>query len=226
MPVPPDPARPTAPGGPSTGPKRRDAARNRQALIDAARELFAREGLQVPTDRIAKAAGIGNATFYRHFPDRDALVEEIFRGTAETLGEAAAEALARDEAWPALAGYFERIFALVSRDRGLNDLVTAAAGRSAFLDDISRGNAATVTTLVARAQEEGTLRTDVAAMDVLVLMGPLLRAMPALVADHPEGWRRPLALLLDAFRPTGHPLPGTPVPPERLDQTFSRLWQT
>ncbi|MEV7026748.1 helix-turn-helix domain-containing protein [Kitasatospora sp. NPDC093558] len=206
--------------------RRRDAARNREILIAAARTLFAREGLNVPLDRIAKAAGVGNATLYRHFPTRDALIEEIFADTSTVFDRAAAEALAEPDGWRALCGYFERIFTLVAGDRGLNDLVTATARDSRFLAELSERNAATVTTLVTRAQEQHTVRADVTTMDLLILMGPLVRAMPALTDQHPDGWRRPLALLLDAFRPTAgtHTLPGAPVDPEHLEEAFYRLW--
>ncbi|MFJ4185380.1 TetR/AcrR family transcriptional regulator [Kitasatospora sp. NPDC089509] len=216
------PASPTA-----APPRRRDAARNRQLLVDTARDLFAREGLGVPLDRIAKAAGIGNATLYRHFPTREALIEEIFADTRTVFAEAAAGALAEPDGWRALCGYFERIFTLVADDRGLNDLVTATARDSRFLAELSERNATTVAALVVRAQEQHSLRTDVTTMDLLILMGPLVRAMPALTEQQPDGWRRPLALLLDAFRPTDgtHPLPGAPLGPERLEEAFLNLWE-
>ncbi|MFF3070495.1 TetR/AcrR family transcriptional regulator [Kitasatospora sp. NPDC057936] len=217
-----------SPAGPvRAASRRRDAARNREILAAAARKLFAREGLNVPLDRIAKAAGVGNATLYRHFPTREALIEEIFADTRTVFDQAAADALAEPDGWRALHGYFERIFTLVAGDRGLNDLVTATARDSRFLAELSESNAATVATLVARAQEQHTVRSDVTTMDLLILMGPLVRAMPALTEQHPDGWRRPLALLLDAFRPAGatHALPGAPVGSEHLEDTFYRLWE-
>ncbi|MFJ7246973.1 TetR/AcrR family transcriptional regulator [Kitasatospora sp. NPDC098652] len=205
---------------------RRDAQRNRDQLLAAAREMFSRHGLDVPLDQIAKEAGVGNATLYRHFPTREALIAEVFADAGAGLAEAGREALAAEDAWTGLEGYFERIFALVAADRGINDLVTQAIPVIPGMIEISRGHAATVGTLIARAQEQGTMRRDVVAMDLLFLLGPLCRALPAATELRPDLWRRFLALLLDGFRArAAHPLPVPPIGEELLDRMFADLWE-
>ncbi|MEU4117227.1 helix-turn-helix domain-containing protein [Kitasatospora sp. NPDC028055] len=205
---------------------RRDAQRNRDQLLAAAREMFSRHGLDVPLDQIAKEAGVGNATLYRHFPTREALIAEVFADAGAGLAEAGREALAAEDAWTGLEGYFERIFALVAADRGINDLVTQAIPVIPGMIEISRGHAATVGTLIARAQEQGTMRRDVVTMDLLFLLGPLCRALPAATELRPDLWRRFLALLLDGFRArAAHPLPVPPIGEEHLDRMFADLWE-
>ncbi|MFB7906697.1 MULTISPECIES: TetR/AcrR family transcriptional regulator [unclassified Kitasatospora] len=205
---------------------RRDAQRNRDQLLAAAREMFSRHGLDVPLDQIAKEAGVGNATLYRHFPTREALIAEVFADAGTGLAEAGREALAAEDAWTGLEGYFERIFALVAADRGINDLVTQAIPVIPGMIEISRGHAATVGALIARAQEQGTMRRDVVTMDLLFLLGPLCRALPAATELRPDLWRRYLALLLDGFRArAAHPLPVPPIGEEHLDRMFADLWE-
>lgn len=212
--------------GERPAPQRRDARRNREALAAAAADVFAELGLDAPLDVIARRAGVGNATLYRHFPTREDLIGEVFRPAAAVLAEAGEEALAAEDAWTAVEGYFTRIFELVATSRGINDLVTMAIPTVPVLADMSRRNAATVGILVARAQEQGTMRGDVVATDLLFLLGPLCRAVPAADGLRPGLWRRHLALLLDGFRaPAAHPLPEPPIGDDRLDQLFADLWE-
>lgn len=205
---------------------RRDAQRNRDLLLAAARGMFSRQGLDVPLDQIAKEAGVGNATLYRHFPTREALIAEVFADAGAGLAEAGREALAAEDAWTGLEEYFGRIFALVAADRGINDLVTQAIPSIPGMLEISRGHAVTVGSLIARAQEQGTMRRDVVTMDLLFLLGPLCRALPATTELRPDLWRRYLALLLDGFRAQAtHPLPVPPIGEEHLDRMFADLWE-
>ncbi|MGW4891511.1 TetR/AcrR family transcriptional regulator [Kitasatospora sp. NPDC004240] len=211
---------------PAPGRLRRDARRNRDLLLATAREVFSRQGLDVPLDQIAREAGLGNATLYRHFPTREALVAEVFADASAMLADFAAEALAAEDAWGAIELYFRRIFEMVAADRGINDLVTRAIPVIPQMVEISRQNAVTVGTLVARAQEQGTMRADVVTMDLLFMLGPLCRALPATTELRPDLWRRYLALLLDGFRVRAtHPLPVPPIGEEHLDRMFADLWE-
>ncbi|GAA2807930.1 helix-turn-helix domain-containing protein [Kitasatospora paracochleata] len=215
-----------AQGGTRPAPLRRDAQRNRDALIAAALDVFAELGPDAPLDVIARRAGVGNATLYRHFPTRDALIGEVFADAARVVVDAGRDALAVEDAWSAIEGYFTRIFDLVAHNRGINDVVTMAIPSVPALAEMSHRNAETVGELVARAQRQGTMRTDVVAMDLLFLLGPLCRAVPAAHDLRPGLWRRYLALLLDGFRaPAGPPLPEPPVGEERLDELFAGLWE-
>ncbi|MGW7442079.1 TetR/AcrR family transcriptional regulator [Kitasatospora sp. NPDC054795] len=205
---------------------RRDAQRNRDQLLAAARDMFSRHGLDVPLDQIAKEAGVGNATLYRHFPTREALIAEVFEDAGGGLAAAGEEALAAEDAWSGLERYFGRIFELVAADRGINDLVTQAIPAIPGMIEISRRHAATVGALIARAQEQGAMRRDVVTMDLLFLLGPLCRALPAATELRPDLWRRYLALQLDGFRArAAHPLPVPPIGEEHLDRMFADLWE-
>src|SRR5215217_1384360 len=103
---------------------RADAARNREAIVEAARAVFAEHGLDAPLDEIAKRAGTGNATLYRRFPTRGDLVAAVFaKAMAEHL-EAVEAGLSSDDPWRGFASYIEAVGAMQARDRGIADLVT------------------------------------------------------------------------------------------------------
>ncbi|MFB9368273.1 TetR/AcrR family transcriptional regulator [Kitasatospora sp. NPDC001664] len=207
-------------------PRRRDARRNREALVAAATELFAEQGLDVAFDLIARRAGVGNATLYRHFPNREELIGEVFATAGDAMLEAGEAALTEPDAWTGIELYFGRVFELVAANRGLNDLVTAAIPAVPAMMEISRRNAETVGALVERAQRQGAMRPDVVVMDLLFMLGPLCRSVPAAEAVRPGLWRRYLALQLDAFRARAeHPIAEPPVGTEQLDELFTGLWE-
>ena len=195
----------------STAPaRRRDARRNRELLIEAAHEVFTEQGLHAPIDVIARRAGIGNATLYRHFPTRAALVDAVFHdlltGTM-TVGEQARTA---DDAWEGLTGYLHTVFAGLAADRGTNDLMTTHLDGVDSLQAVHAHNRRTVELLLSRGSDQGTIRADVTPEDVLFALAALGRTVPALTgAAGPDAWRRPLALLLDGLRAT----PATPALP-------------
>src|SRR3954452_23832476 len=92
----------------STTPKRVDARRNRERLIEAARALFAEQGTSVPLAAVARAAGVGTGTAYWHFPTQEALVEATYREEIARLGAAADELLADLPPADALAAWLHR----------------------------------------------------------------------------------------------------------------------
>ncbi|MFJ9694086.1 TetR/AcrR family transcriptional regulator [Kitasatospora sp. NPDC101183] len=182
-------------------PSRRDARRNRELLVEAAREVFGEQGLEAPLDVIARRAGVGNATLYRHFPNRAAIVDAVFRDPlADTMaiGERARTA---PDAWAALTGYLDAVFTVLAADRGTNDLMTTRIQGVESLDSVHAHNRRTLESLLERGQAEGSLRSDVTVEDVLFTLAALGRTVPALTeAASAEAWRRPLALLLDGLR--------------------------
>src|ERR1700712_105173 len=102
---------------------RADAARNREAIVEAAREVFAVQGLDAPLDEIAKRAGTGNATLYRRFPTRSDLVAAGFAGRMPPQAQAVEAALNDDDPWNGFASYIRSVAAMQARDRGIADLV-------------------------------------------------------------------------------------------------------
>ncbi|MEV5238248.1 helix-turn-helix domain-containing protein [Streptomyces cinnamoneus] len=201
---------------------RADARRNREALVAAARELFAEQGLEVPFDEIARRAGVGNATLYRRFPTREALIEAVF---GESLGRSLAageQARRGEDAFASLVAYMERIFEGLAADRGAIELMTTAIPAGPTLAELREHNHETVGLLVRRAQEQGTMRPEVVAEDLLFALATLGRYVPAAAAAAPGSWRRYLALLFDGFRPqVSGPLPAPPLTLDQLNTTLT-----
>ncbi|MEU6085048.1 helix-turn-helix domain-containing protein [Streptomyces sp. NPDC047108] len=191
---------------------RRDARRNRELLIASAREVFAEQGLAAPLDEIARRAGVGNATLYRRFPTRQDLVEAVFGDLLAATREAGDEARLAEDAWSGLTAYLERIFEGLADDRGANDLLTTGIQGVPSLDALHPHNHETIGILIARGQEQGTVRADVVTEDLLFVLAALGKVVPASVAAAPDAWRRFLALFLDGLRPgAAQPLPAPPL---------------
>ncbi|MGW7406104.1 TetR/AcrR family transcriptional regulator [Streptomyces sp. NPDC054833] len=189
---------------------RRDAVRNRKLLTDKAREVFAEQGLDAPLDEIARRAGVGNATLYRHFPTRAALVDEVFRDALTETTAAGERARTAEDAWTGLTQYLRAVFAGLAADRGTNDLMTTNLEGVTSLEAIHAHNRTTIDGLIRRGQEQGTIRRDLITEDLLFALAALGRAVPALTTVAPDAWVRPLTLLLDGLRarPATPPLPG------------------
>ena len=150
---------------------RSDAARNRARLLDVAYEAFAADGLAVPIDEIARRAGVGAGTVYRHFPTKEALFQAIVTNRMEQL-VAFADALT-DERSPvdALFGFLAMLVAEGAKDQGLVD---GLAGVGVDFDDVAQGAEQrfmdALGGLLARAQEAGAVRADVDVRDVKTLL--------------------------------------------------------
>ncbi|MZD04715.1 TetR family transcriptional regulator, partial [Streptomyces sp. SID5785] len=181
-------------------PRRRDARRNRELLVASAREVFGEQGLEAPLDVIARRAGVGNATLYRHFPTRVALVDAVFRDQLTGTIDAGERARTAPDAWAALAGYLDAVFAVLAADRGTNDLMTTGLRGVEALDAVHAHNRETLDVLLERGRAQGSVRPDATVEDVLFSLAALGRAVPALTSVAPDAWRRPLALLLDGLR--------------------------
>ncbi|WP_173915148.1 TetR/AcrR family transcriptional regulator [Streptomyces barkulensis] len=207
-----------------SAPLRRDARRNRERLIAAAREVYAEQGVEAPLDDIARRAGVGNATLYRHFPTRGALIEAVFRDSLTETLRMGEEARLAEDPWEGLTAYLERIFEGLAADRGANDLMTTGAEGSPSLEELRAHNRETVDALLRRAQQQGAVRPDVTAEDLLFALAALGRAVPASAAVEPAAWRRCLALLLDGLRAAPvRPLPAPPVGFGTLEQVLREL---
>jgi len=209
---------------------RRDAVRNRQLLIDAAGEVLGEQGLDAPLDEIARRAGVGNATLYRHFPTRERLYEEVFAEAGDMLERALDRALGIDDPWTALATYFEEACAFIADNQGLSDLMMQGMPRSPVLNDFRVKADTLMQTLLDRAKGRGAVRADIRLTDVLFILASLLRVVPASATISPDAWRRHLAITLDGLRPRdGADLPPTSLSYEQLvglGQQFHQRRQT
>jgi AcrR family transcriptional regulator len=215
--------KPTPPGRPL----RTDAARNRAAIVGAAKRAFAESGLQVPFDEIARRAGVGEATVHRRFPDRATLIAAAFGEKMTAYAEAAAEALAEPDPWQGFCGYVRRVCAMQSGDRGFADLLTitfAAAGPDVEeLEDRRARAFRDWVTIVRKAKTAGRLRRDFHPDDLVVLLMANAGVVAATAATAPDAWRRHVEYLLQAFA-AGNTGP-LPAPPTRdsLLQAMQRI---
>ncbi|MFC9223117.1 TetR/AcrR family transcriptional regulator [Streptomyces hygroscopicus] len=205
-------------------PLRRDARRNREMLIAAAREIYSDQGVDAPLDDIARRAGVGSATLYRRFAGRAELIEAVFGDSLRDILRAAEEARSAPDAWAGLTAYLERIFGLLAADRGTNDLMTTGIQGVPSLDALRAENHKTLDVLLRRAQQQGAARPDVTAEDLQFLLAALGRAVPGSTVAAPLAWRRYLALLLDGLRPEGsHPLPAPSLTSDQLGAAMLQL---
>ncbi|WP_311214739.1 MULTISPECIES: TetR family transcriptional regulator [unclassified Arthrobacter] len=147
---------------------RKDAARNRDLLIAAGRELFARRGLAATLNDVAHQAGVGVGTAYRRFANKEALIEAIWHQQVDELEAILQEALAVSDPWGGLVLYLEKSLAAQAVDRGMAQML---AGRTwpEHYDRQRDRLAPLVDQIAARAREAGCLRGDVTGTDLIFL---------------------------------------------------------
>ena len=230
MTVPDAPAGPVGPEGPdgpvgADGAPRRlrvDAERNRVALLTAAREVFAEQGLEAPLEEIALRAGVGIATLYRRFPTRGQLVAAALVDKIAQYAEAAEQALAIPDPWAGFASFVERICELQADDRGLSDLLSMTLPTDDRIEQLRKIANQRVARLVARAKATDRLRQEFVAEDLLVLLVANASVVHVTRQDAPEAWRRFVGLMLDAFGQTRESS-ALPAPPTRAQMTAAML---
>lgn len=180
---------------PKTAPQRSDWQRNHERLLAAAAALVARDGAQVSLEEIARDAGVGSATLHRHFPSRQALLEEVFRDTVERLRRRARE-LAAGDPRTGLVSWLEELTIAAADTRGLP--ASLSAGAKAPADDTCHAVVREATVmLVDRASEAAAIRPEVSPDDLLTLVEAVTQATEG---DPPTALRL-LSLALDGIRP-------------------------
>jgi AcrR family transcriptional regulator len=206
-------------------PLRRDAERNRQRIMEAARELFAERGLAVTLDDVAHQAGLGVGTVYRRFRARDELVDALFEEQIRAIVGLADEALAAEDPWEGLVHFIERVAALQAADRGLKEVLlgdTRGRDRIALMREQMRPRGEE---LVRRAQAAGKLRADFAASDLPLMQLMLGTVAEVVTPERKDLWRRFLWLMLDGMRADSQqptPLPDPPLEFEALEEVMCR----
>jgi AcrR family transcriptional regulator len=203
--------------GPSGRPRRRDAQRNRDAIVSAGRAAFAADGLDASLEAVARQAGVAIGTLYRHFPSRLHLVEAVFLDKAHAWVEAARDALSVPDPWDGFEYYLERLCELQADDRGFNDVACMRLAGACCLENTKDQAGRLARRVVTRAQRAGSLRADVRAEDIAFLLWGSTRITEATSAIAPRAWRRHLGLLLDGFRAeNAHALPEPPLRPQQV----------
>lgn len=189
-------------------PLRRDAARNRELILQTAAEVFAEHGLDAGYDEIARRAGVGVGTVYRRFPERSELVRALFESRVAEIIAIAQESAADPDPFEALTSFLGRALEQQVGDRGLKEAMAQLPQEDLRAIGAERLGPL-VQCLVDRAQAAGSLRSDVAASD-LGLQIMVLSSMTT--PEQPDLWRRYLALLMEGLRarPGQAPLPLCP----------------
>ncbi|MGZ4177742.1 MAG: TetR/AcrR family transcriptional regulator [Solirubrobacteraceae bacterium] len=207
-------------------PLRRDAERNRQRILDAARELFAEQGLGVTLNDIAHHAGVGVGTVYRRFPDKSQLIEELFEQRLEDFVALASRALDDPDAWNGLKVFLGQVLELQANDRGVKDLITASTDGLERIAKIRSRLLPIGLELVRRGQEAGQIRDDMAATDLPVVQLMLSTLIDASRDLSPDLWRRYLGIITRglAAHPEQEPgLDAPPLAPDQVDHVMSFL---
>jgi AcrR family transcriptional regulator len=182
---------------------RADAARNRQAIIGTARRLYGQRGLDLPFDEIARHAGVGNATLYRHFPSRCALVAAVFEDTLRGITGASARALADPDPWQGFAGHVRYLARLQATDRGLADLLTTEVRGAPALERLRTSAQRDFAAIAQRAQAAGVLRADFVPEDLVLLLMANAGLVHRTAGTAPDAWKRFVDLALDGLRTAG-----------------------
>jgi AcrR family transcriptional regulator len=195
---------------------RADARRNHDAVLEAAREGFAEHGLECQMEDIARGAGVGVGTVYRHFPNKEKLLDALVADRFERLAAETASALEKEDPWEAFCDLMRWSARLQADDRGLSEilasrpLVGEAAAAKAGLVDLSDK-------LMRKAKRAGKMRKDLMVEDIPTMICALSAVTGAADGSlSAMNWERFLEVMLDGMRaPGGIKLPA---PRARLNQ--------
>lgn len=190
---------------------RRDAERNRLAIVRAAREVFAEQGVDAPMAVIARRADVGIATLFRRFPARDDLVAAVFREQMTAYADAVEAALADPDPWHGFCRYIERVCAMQAADRGFTDVLTMTFPMASAIEGERSRAFRGFRKLIARAKDAGRLRPDFSDKDLIILLMANAGVVTATQEVAPGASPRLVAYLLQAFDAEhAKPLPRVP----------------
>jgi AcrR family transcriptional regulator len=179
---------------------RKDAQLNRERILEVAKTAFTRHGAEASLDEIAKQAGVGAGTLYRHFPTRDALIEAVYRNEVEKLAAASGELAAMLSPIQALRAWMLLLVDYIAAKHIIAPALNSVVGGPSRLYESSRSLIqGAMESLVESAKDAGDIRRDTDASD-------LLRAMigVSLVSSGPE-WQQSAKRLVDILIAGSHP---------------------
>jgi AcrR family transcriptional regulator len=182
---------------------RADALRNRRRILDAAAEAFSEGGLDVGVAEIARRAGVGAGTLFRHFPTKEDLIFAIVEERTLELIAAGREALEEEDPALALRAFMFAGAEMHVADQGFFDAVITRINKEERLRELRGDMMEIADELLGRAQAAGTVREDLAPQDLPLLMCAAASAAAPMHGAVPELWRRYLGLILDGLRPGG-----------------------
>src|SRR5215216_2148239 len=191
--------RPEPAGAPTERALRADAEQNRARVLQAARELFAEQGLDASANSIARRAGVGIATLLRRFPTRDDLIAAAFAEKMTAYTHAIDDALAAADPWQGFCTYIERVCQMQADDRGFADVLTMTFPTAKAFEEERNRSARALTELLERAKAAGQLRDDFAHQDLPLILMANAGVVTATRDAAPEAWRRLVGYLIQSF---------------------------
>ncbi|NDV09613.1 TetR/AcrR family transcriptional regulator [Rhodococcus sp. IEGM 248] len=198
---------------------RRDAAENRQRLLDAAATVFSARGLDVGVDEIARVAGVGIGTLYRRFPTKDALISELVRQVLEDF-----LALARDAASAPEGEGLEQVLygsgAILASNRGCLSRMWNDDQTTVLRNEYRR----ILFELLAQAKQYGRIREDATDADLDLIFWSVRGVVATTRGVTDAGWRRILAVMIAGLRPGADDLDAAPMSAQDVAQIMDSLW--
>ncbi|MPY53067.1 TetR/AcrR family transcriptional regulator [Streptomyces acidicola] len=199
------------PDAPVAQPLRSDAERNRGRIIAAARMVFARDGLNASMASVAREAGVGIATIFRHFPAKEDLVAAVFSDRMDAYADAVATALGDPDPWHGFVGYIEAACAMQAADYGFADVLTMTFPTAKALEQRRDEAYEGMVELIGRAKATGRLREDFDPSDLVLIHMANAGVVNATGDAAPDAWRRVVALMIQSLAaPARGPLPASP----------------
>ncbi|WP_109526611.1 TetR/AcrR family transcriptional regulator [Nocardia aurea] len=190
------PSRPAQAGASSL---RKDAERNRERVVEAARRTFAREGLSASMASVAREAGVGIATLFRRFPTRDDLIAAVFADRMDAYTAAVLDALSDTDPWGGFRRFVQEVCSMQAADRGFADVLTMTFPGARDLECQRSHAYHGFLELVERAKATGRLRPDFTSQDLVVLLMANAGVIAVTHDSAPDAWRRLVAYMIQAF---------------------------
>ncbi len=201
---------------------RADAARNREAIVEAARDVFAERGADVPLEEIARRADVGIATLYRRFPTREDLIASAFEPKLRAYVEAAEAAEAEPDPWTGFCGYVRAVCSMQAADAGFADVLSRTFPTTDALDRELRAATVGLVGVIDRAKAAGALRAEFVMEDLVLVLMANAGVVNVTKRHAPAAWERLVGYLLDAFRAPGASELPPPISPVRLTRSIRR----
>jgi AcrR family transcriptional regulator len=194
---------------------RADARRNRERVLAAASAAFAAEGFDVGVAEIARRAGVGTGTLFRHFPTKLELEVAVILERKQEMRASVDAALAEPDPWTGFARMMTEAVEMTACDRCIGQAARPELLADERMQALRSEMLAAIEQVLARGREAGVIRPDLAAEDIPVLTGAIGMTMQRYSHAQPDLWRRYLGVVLDGLRAGGAPAPLEPGPPDQ-----------